>query len=77
MREGTLIDYRLRLHGVPLQWRSLVEVPRAYLLIAIFTVAAAGWRYREMRRGNLLWLPDAEDLAPGPTPDHHEPASVG
>lgn len=55
----------------------LVEVPRAYLLIAIFTVAAAGWRYREMRRGNLLWLPDAEDLAPGPAPDHHEPASVG
>jgi ligand-binding SRPBCC domain-containing protein len=24
MREGTLIDYRLRLHGVPLAWRSVI-----------------------------------------------------
>jgi len=26
MREGTLIDYRLRLHGIPLHWRSMIEV---------------------------------------------------
>ena len=25
MRPGTLIDYRLRLHGVPLRWTSLIE----------------------------------------------------
>jgi hypothetical protein len=26
MREGTLIDYRLRLHGIPLTWRTRIEV---------------------------------------------------
>ena len=25
MRDGTLIDYRLRLHGVPVGWRSVIE----------------------------------------------------
>lgn len=55
-----------------------VEVPRAYLLVALFTVAAAGWRYREMTRGNLLWLPDAEDLVDDDgSDDDREPVSVG
>jgi ligand-binding SRPBCC domain-containing protein len=25
MQEGTLLDYRLRLHGLPLRWRSRIE----------------------------------------------------
>ena len=40
----------------------LVDLPWAYLYIVLFTIAAAGWRYREMTRENLIWLPDAEDL---------------
>ncbi len=26
MRPGTLIDYRLRLHGLPVRWTSLIEI---------------------------------------------------
>jgi ligand-binding SRPBCC domain-containing protein len=26
MRRGTLLDYRLKLHGIPIRWRSLIEV---------------------------------------------------
>ena len=26
MREGTLIDYRLRVHGVPVRWRTRINV---------------------------------------------------
>jgi hypothetical protein len=34
MRQGTLIDYRLRLHGIPLSWRSAITVwdpPRKFI----------------------------------------------
>ena len=26
MREGTILDYRLRLHGVPIPWRTCIDV---------------------------------------------------
>lgn len=26
LRQGTLLDYRLRLHGVPLRWQTLIEI---------------------------------------------------
>jgi ligand-binding SRPBCC domain-containing protein len=26
MRRGTLLDYRLKLHGIPIRWRSLIEI---------------------------------------------------
>ena len=45
--------------------------------MTLFTVFAAGWRYRVMQRGNLIWLPDAEDLDPDGTTGDREPAEVG
>jgi ligand-binding SRPBCC domain-containing protein len=26
LRQGTLLDYRLRLHGVPVRWQTLIEI---------------------------------------------------
>jgi ligand-binding SRPBCC domain-containing protein len=38
MQPGTLIDYRLRLHGVPLRWRTRIEVwepPRRFVDVQV------------------------------------------
>jgi ligand-binding SRPBCC domain-containing protein len=48
MRAGTLIDYELRLHGLPVRWRTLIEefVPEAYFVDVQLSGPYKSWHHR-------------------------------
>jgi ligand-binding SRPBCC domain-containing protein len=48
MRAGRLIDYELRLHGVPVRWRTLIEqfVPDEYFVDVQLSGPYKSWRHR-------------------------------
>jgi hypothetical protein len=48
MQAGTLIDYELRLHGVPVRWRTLIEefVPDTYFVDVQVSGPYKVWRHR-------------------------------
>ena len=48
MRAGARIEYELRLHGVPVRWRTLIEefVPNAYFVDVQIAGPYKSWRHR-------------------------------
>jgi ligand-binding SRPBCC domain-containing protein len=48
MKPGTLIDYELRLHGIPVRWRTLIEeyVPNDYFIDVQVSGPYRSWRHR-------------------------------
>jgi ligand-binding SRPBCC domain-containing protein len=53
MREGTLIEYRLRFHGVPVRWRTEIEVwepPHRFVDLALKSPFALWHHTHEFER---------------------------
>jgi ligand-binding SRPBCC domain-containing protein len=48
MRQGTLIDYQLRLHGIPVRWRSIIAefVPDEYFVDVQVSGPYKSWHHR-------------------------------
>jgi hypothetical protein len=75
MRQGTIIDYRLRLFGAPLTWRSLIEIyePKTRFVDVQLRGPYRAWRHThtfEDARGGTLMRDRVEYALPlGPLGD--------
>ena len=62
VHQGQLIDYQLRVHGIPLRWRTLIEVwePKARFVDLQLKGPYRLWRHthRFESRGNQTWMHD-------------------
>lgn len=67
MRVGTLIDYRLRVHGVPLRWQSRISVwePPVRFVDEQLRGPYRSWRHEHVfeERGNRTRCSDTVDYA--------------
>lgn len=70
MREGLLIDYRLRVHGIPIRWRTRIEVwdpPNRFVDVQLRGPYRL-WRHEHTfteRDGGTLCGDRVEYMAPG------------
>lgn len=68
IREGAVIDYRLRLYGVPIRWRTLIEgwdPPQAFVDRALKSPYRL-WRHTHSfeERAGGVWMQDRVEYAP-------------